>query len=87
MCLLYTSSPATVINRDTVVEGPIKSKSDVKINGIVRGQMCIRDRNHSYSHPSMPEISVEKQQEEITKPVSYTHLDVYKRQLYGNTMF
>lgn len=33
------SSPATVINRDTVVEGPIKSKSDVKINGIVRGHL------------------------------------------------
>ncbi|PWM99615.1 MAG: polysaccharide deacetylase [Massilioclostridium sp.] len=36
--------------------------------------------NHSYSHPSMPEISVEKQQEEITK------LHDYIKQEFSYTM-
>ena len=54
--------------------------------------MCIRDRsltineNKNCSHAIIMSTNKKKLYYNCPTPVSYTHLDVYKRQRYGNGM-
>ena len=50
-------------------------------------EMCIRDRNKTVTTGADGTVDVQLMPGvyTVTEPVSYTHLDVYKRQTFNNT--
>ena len=90
---VYGYDPYISVNAAWNLSRSVKHISNVEDLSLIHIQMCIRDRyltpineapsNHKYDTTDYTKIDPRFGDEETFKPVSYTHLDVYKRQLLG----